>query len=529
MNKKGAGIFVTVNETDLKGRKKANIKRVRAVFQEDDGEGKELPVNPHITVNTSPGHYHRYILTDSVSFFEFGQIMETMVSGFGSDPNAKDICRVMRLPGFLHSKDPKNLFQVRIVDQSNELPFSGDEVKRLFLPEKKDTFEEICEKLGSVKLTKLINQIVTGTTFHGPLRDLSAHYIGSGNSQRSTVSTLQALMEQAPIKDARWQTRFKQITDLVKSAIKKYGADSVLPENLSPINVISCADLLTKQFPPRKNLLNPWLPEQGLCMVHAYRGVGKTHLSVGIACAVSTGASFLTWKAKTPAGVLFIDGEMPAVVLQERMAQSIAMMDGTGEAPFNIITPDLQGDHGMPDLASMEGQARIEPYLNNEIKLIILDNISTLCRSGQENKGDSWVPVQEWALKMRARGKSVLLIHHEGKGGQQRGTSRREDILDTVIQLKHSADYSPDLGATFEVHFKKSRGVFGDDVKPFEAQLIDMGVGNSKWTTRSLEDSILVKVERLLADGYQQKEVAEELNISKGYVSKLVRKIKAKG
>jgi hypothetical protein len=36
LNEQGAGIFVTVNETDGKGRKRENITRVRAVWQEDD-------------------------------------------------------------------------------------------------------------------------------------------------------------------------------------------------------------------------------------------------------------------------------------------------------------------------------------------------------------------------------------------------------------------------------------------------------------------------------------------------------------
>jgi hypothetical protein len=34
LNDAGAGVFVTINETDLKGRKVGNIKRVRAIWQE---------------------------------------------------------------------------------------------------------------------------------------------------------------------------------------------------------------------------------------------------------------------------------------------------------------------------------------------------------------------------------------------------------------------------------------------------------------------------------------------------------------
>jgi putative DNA primase/helicase len=310
------------------------------------------------------------------------------------------------------------------------------------------------------------------------------------------------------------------------AAVRQQLEETVQPEDHDIPVVISASDLLKKDFPPRKNILSPWLPEQGLCLVHAYRGVGKTHISIGIACACATGSTFLKWKAEKPVGVLFIDGEMPAVTLQERIAYTLAGMDGDGEADFQIITPDLQ-EFGIPDLGTIEGQAQIQKILTDKIRLIIIDNISTVCRSTQENKGDSWLPVQAWALRMRAQGRSVVMIHHDGKGGQQRGTSRKEDILDTVIQLKNPSGYSADQGALFEVHYRKNRGIYGEDAKPFEAQLWQETPGVFSWKTKTLEDSMLAKVERLMDEGYEQKDIAEELEISKGYVSKLVKKVKA--
>src|SRR5438552_795292 len=93
----------------------------------------------------------------------------------------------------------------------------------------------------------------------------------------------------------------------------------------------------------------------------------------------------------------------------------------------------------------------LEPFLT-EADLIVIDSISTLAGAGKENEAESWLPMQEWALALRRAGKSVLLLHHDGKGGQQRGTSRREDILDVVIHLRRPADYEPQQGARFEVH-----------------------------------------------------------------------------
>jgi putative DNA primase/helicase len=179
---------------------------------------------------------------------------------------------------------------------------------------------------------------------------------------------------------------------------------------------------------------------------------------------------------------------------------------------------------GLPDLSISEGQKAVEKYLSHDIELIIIDNISTLSRSGKENEAASWLPLQEWSLKLRAKGKAVLFVHHSGKGGLQRGTSRREDILDTVINLRHTPDYEPSQGACFEVHFEKSRGIYGADVEPFEAKLED-GV----WTMKSIRSSSLEKVIRLTKDGYSQKDIADELGKSKGYISKLVSQAKKEG
>ena len=42
INKRGGGVFVTINETDLKGSKKENILKIRAVFVDLDGS----PIQP---------------------------------------------------------------------------------------------------------------------------------------------------------------------------------------------------------------------------------------------------------------------------------------------------------------------------------------------------------------------------------------------------------------------------------------------------------------------------------------------------
>ncbi|MGE0082448.1 MAG: AAA family ATPase [Thiohalomonadaceae bacterium] len=135
LNQAGAGIFVTVNATDGTGRKNANIVRVRALWQEDDGQGIGLPVEPHMIVESSPGKFHRYILIDDQdgsAVREFGAVQARLTADYGSDRNAADLARVLRLPGFFHQKGAP--FMARLVHESGELPITWARAKEIFPP-----------------------------------------------------------------------------------------------------------------------------------------------------------------------------------------------------------------------------------------------------------------------------------------------------------------------------------------------------------------------------------------------------------
>lgn len=301
--------------------------------------------------------------------------------------------------------------------------------------------------------------------------------------------------------------------------------DKVTPK-LPELRIANVFDFIKMKLPPREHILSPWLPVQGLAMIYAPRGVGKTHVALGIAHAVITGTQFLNWNAPKPRSVLYLDGEMPATLMQERL---IALMNADNEkvsAPFKLLTPDLQYG-AMPDLATQKGQLMLEPYLK-DIELIIVDNISTLCRSSKENEADSWLPVQEWALKMRASGKSILFIHHAGKGGNQRGTSKREDILDTVIVLKRPDDYQAKDGAIFQVHFEKSRGFIGEEAESFQAHL-STKYNTQEWLIQSIAGSSYEQVINLAKQGLKQKEISEKLNIDKSNVSRHFKRATQEG
>jgi hypothetical protein len=290
--------------------------------------------------------------------------------------------------------------------------------------------------------------------------------------------------------------------------------------------VVELGDFLSREIPPRSALLGPTILSQSLMMVHSWRGVGKTHFCLNIGYALASGGQFLKWRAPEPRKVLLVDGEMPAPTLQERLAYIVrAAQTPAPPGYFRLMTPDFQ-EGSMPDLATLEGQEAVDLAVQDDTALIIVDNLSCLMRrGGGENEAESWLSVSEWALRHRAAGRSILFVHHSGKNGAQRGTSKREDLLDLVLVLKHPTDYDPAEGARFEVRFEKARGFLGDDVAPFEAALGADARGNLLWTTRPLDDTTQDRVADLLGLGLSQSEIARELSINKSTVSRAVKRI----
>ena len=128
-------------------------------------------------------------------------------------------------------------------------------------------------------------------------------------------------------------------------------------------------------------------------------------------------------------------------------------------------------------------------------------------------------------LNCGGQGISVLLIHHAGTNGRQRGTSRREDALDTVIALRRPEDYSPEQGARFEIHFEKLRNrVDGAGAMPFEARLDTLnsdGQQRIRWSSSDLKPPMLMRAAELFSDNLTVREVAATLRISKSGAGRL--------
>ncbi|MEM8998460.1 MAG: AAA family ATPase, partial [Acidobacteriota bacterium] len=234
---------------------------------------------------------------------------------------------------------------------------------------------------------------------------------------------------------------------------------------------LSAAELLELDLPDPPRLGGPFTESQ-LVLIYAQRGVGKTFFSMSLSLAIAIGdLSFCGWDFHEGRKVLYVDGEMSLRMMQRRLrdllAGSGAMTPDGPEVQFELLSSarlwETEG-YGIKDLIDEQNRARLEKAIDRSgARVIVLDNLSTLS-SGDENSSEEWAPVESWLVKLRAKGLTVILVHHAGKGGQQRGTSRREGPMDLIIKLQRAKNYEATDGCRAEVLFEKCRDAYGTGV-----------------------------------------------------------------
>jgi putative DNA primase/helicase len=177
-----------------------------------------------------------------------------------------------------------------------------------------------------------------------------------------------------------------------------------------------------------------------------------------------------------------------------------------------------------PDLATEKGQ-RVLLQAAKGKALVVIDNLTTTMRTGEENEAKYWTTMQDSLVELRKRGTAVLLVHHSNKAGDQRGTSAKRVILNGEIKLEPVDDHAPTTGAAFMIRWPKHRGLTGEDVPDMEARLGKDISGLPLWEYSRLDATRHQELIRLARSGDygSQSELAEAMGLSRGRITQLKR------
>lgn len=120
-NEQGYGIFWTVNEFRNGKRRIEELERIRSwAIDMDEGTKQEMraklnrsPLVPSLVVETKRGFQAYWNAKDAKPERWNDIVLNRLVRFFGADPNARDLARILRVPGFNHLKDPADPFLVQ--------------------------------------------------------------------------------------------------------------------------------------------------------------------------------------------------------------------------------------------------------------------------------------------------------------------------------------------------------------------------------------------------------------------------------
>jgi hypothetical protein len=312
---------------------------------------------------------------------------------------------------------------------------------------------------------------------------------------------------------------------------KNGSVDSVAEKNWGAAvneSVVTALELHDLELAPRRKLLGDWFCEGDLGFIFAFRGIGKTWLALGIAQALSTGGNLGAWQAHQAVKVLYVDGEMPPDLIRDRCEGLNADKGAKLEFLNHEILFERTGK--VLNITKAEVQKAITDHCSNAgVKVLVLDNLSTLASGMRENEADSWELVNDWLLDLRRRKVAVVIVHHAGRSGEMRGTSKREDNVFWIIALDDAKANADDKrGARFISRFTKPSRNTQEEVPAFEWHFITEANGEVS-ISHKLAQTMDVFL-GLIGDGVNDcAGIAEEMKISKASVSRIAKKAEVGG
>jgi KaiC/GvpD/RAD55 family RecA-like ATPase len=241
----------------------------------------------------------------------------------------------------------------------------------------------------------------------------------------------------------------------------------------TPITTLSAGEFISRNYPQAEYLLFPLVAKETITQIWAAPGVGKTLFSMELACALANGQNFLKYKWMEnikPIPVLYVEGEMSAIQIQERLLNITERYQLEGKKfnyemiKFAVLREQL--NHSFDPLNTELGRKRLELSMEqiyqqfSQKPVVFLDNVSCLT-SFQEKDGAEWLSFMNWLIQLRSKGYTIFFLHHATKeGSTSSGSNMKERPVDLEIKLQEpEKEQKLDLKDETQmvVHFKKWR------------------------------------------------------------------------
>lgn len=197
------------------------------------------------------------------------------------------------------------------------------------------------------------------------------------------------------------------------------------------------ASSFLNQPAPLKWVIKGWFPDSAICMVYGESGVGKTFITLDMACHIAAG---LDWCGrKTKAGkVVYMAGEGNYGIRQRVAAWCKAH---NVESLDNLLISNKAVDTDSPAAAANIIHA-VREVTQDDVAATIVDTLNNHMAGNESESGDTRKMINACSIVARALNSSVCLVHHTGHAAEAkhraRGSSAWKASSDASILVSSS-------------------------------------------------------------------------------------------
>lgn len=289
---------------------------------------------------------------------------------------------------------------------------------------------------------------------------------------------------------------------------------------------VTSAELSIREITDREMIIGGFCREGDLGFIFAKRGVGKSWLGMYLAKCIALGQKAQKWDVPKPRKVLYLDGEMNA---SEIKARDLVLGLPTDQLAYTNHEILFEETGRIMNLANKDFQESLLAYcIKSEVKVVVLDNLSTLTSGVDENDGLQWEEIQPFLMRLRRNLITVIFIHHAGRNNEMRGHSKREDPSAWIIRLDLPSDALEESeGAHFFSRFTKWRNA---SKQPGALEWMFRPDGKGGVDIKVDAASGLDIMRQLIESGVDtNKEIAVAMDVSTAYVSQMAKRAADEG